>query len=256
MKLGLKAWSSNKDFIFPAEILYRKGVYDYIELYVNPASADTDALEWQKLKIPFQLHAPHSYSGLNLALKNKEAENRQLIQRVDFFRKQLNPSYIIFHPGLDGKLEETLRQFKMFKSEFSEIFEKVIIENKPKLGLKGELCLGTMPQEIKQIMDVIGIGFCLDIGHAICYAAWAKIPWQEIIEEFNALKPRAYHLSDGDTTSSKDMHEHFGAGNFDFEKIAAMIPVDSFLAVETKRDSWQDLSDFEKDVDFIKRYLK
>ena len=256
MKLGLKTWSSNKDFMSPAETLYRKGVYDYIELYVNPASADTDALEWRKLKIPFQLHAPHSYSGLNLSLKSKEAENRQLIRKVDFFRKQLNPSYIIFHPGLEGKLEETLRQLKVFKTEFPEVFEKVIIENKPKLGLKGELCLGAMPQEIGQIMDSIGIGFCLDIGHAIYYAAWAKLPWQKIVEEFNALKPRAYHLSDGDIASFKDMHEHFGSGNFDFEKIMTMIPGDSFLAIETKRDSWKDLNDFEKDVDFIKRYLK
>ncbi len=254
-KFGLKVWSSNKNYFESAQKLYQKNIYDYIELYVDPVSENQTAQDWNSLKIPFHLHGPHSYSGLNFSLKEKEFENRELIQKVEHFRKVLNPVYIIFHPGLNGVLKETIRQLSQFQSQFPEIFKRTLIENKPKLGLKDEICLGSSPEEIRRIMDEIGLVFCVDIGYAIYFAAWAQLPWEKVIEKFNTFNPAVYHLSDGDTASVKDMHEQFGCGNFDLARIIKMIPKDAFVAIETKRDVQQQLSDFEKDVNFLKRYV-
>ena len=66
-KLGLKLWSINTDYYYDEAIrLYNDGVFDYIELYVLPDSFDT-IKKWEKLKIPFTVHAPHFNQGINLA---------------------------------------------------------------------------------------------------------------------------------------------------------------------------------------------
>lgn len=252
VKLGLKVWSTNLGYIKPALELYHEGVFDYVELYVVPEAEEDCLGKWKETGFPFVLHAPHSYGGLNLSLKDAEDNNRALIARVNAFRGALEPEYVIFHSGVRGTIEETIRQINMFKGEFPDLFKPAVIENKPKMGLKGEVCIGSSPEEIKEILDETGLGLCLDIGHAICYAAWKQTDHKKVIDQFIALDPGIFHLCDGDRSSKTDMHLNFGMGNFDLRRIIQRIPADAYVSIETDKSSETDLDDFENDINYFK----
>lgn len=251
-KLGLKLWSSNGGYIKPAMDLYDNGVFDYVELYIVPGTWQSSLHQWKQAKFPFFLHAPHSYGGLNFSLKEFEADNRTFVEEVKSFQTALNPGLVIFHPGIQGSMGETIRQIKVFKKEFSDLFEIAVLENKPKVGLKGEVCVGASPEEMEEILTETGLGFCLDIGHAICYSAWKRIGYEHTLDEFIKLQPKIFHLSDGDMNSSADMHINFGKGNFKLDTIISKIPSDAYVSIETEKKLKSDLSDFEEDVAYFK----
>ena len=255
MRFGLKLWSTNDFYIKPALSLFEKGVYDYIELYIVPGSVGLLEL-WRELKIPFNLHAPHSFSGLNLAQKICESRNFELIEQVDEYRKVLDPEYIIFHPGLDGYLKETLRQFFRIKKQYSEIFKIAVVENKPSLGIDGEKCIGSMPEEIIEISNKTGIRFCLDIGHAICTATDGGHDFMGMIHSFLKLSPGIYHLSDGITESSRDSHLNYGTGDYPLQRILELLSKNAVMTVETDKASKENLNDFKKDIEYIREHLK
>jgi sugar phosphate isomerase/epimerase len=185
-----------------------------------------------------------------MSLSEGERENRALIDGTEKFRVELRPVHVIFHPGLNGDIFETIRQLRLFKVEYPALFNLALIENKPKIGLKGEACIGSSPEEIKRIVGETGLGFCLDVGHAINYSAWACLKYFDILDIFQSLKPKMYHLSDGDFHSEKDVHLNFGKGNFDLPYIIKKIPWNARVTIETEKDPSLNLSDFEEDVRF------
>ncbi|MFQ5685291.1 MAG: sugar phosphate isomerase/epimerase family protein [Candidatus Scalindua sp.] len=252
LKLGLKLWSTNTFYIKPALELYRQGAFDYVELYVDPGSGKDCQSQWTGKEFPFVLHAPHSYSGLNLSLRKCKSENLRILKEVESFRLALEPKFVIFHPGILGSINETIRQINDMKKEIPDIYNLAIIENKPKIGLKGEICIGASPEEIERIIGETDIGFCLDIGHAICFAAWAQIGWEEVVDQFTKLGPKVYHLSDGSMSSHTDAHLHYGDGDFDLSKIIKWIPSNKYVSVETEKDPELYLKDFERDVNYLK----
>ncbi len=254
-KLGLKLWSSNSFYIKPATDLYRDGIFDYVELFVVPGSTNACLKKWEKVKFPLLLHAPHSYMGLNFSLLEYEPQSRALLKEVEDFRIALNPRYIIFHPGIEGALEESIRQINVLKNEYQKLFDISLIENKPKIGLKDEICVGASPEEIGKVLKETGLGFCLDIGHVICYAAWKKSDWEKIVEDFIKLSPKMFHLSDGDIDSRTDRHCHFGEGNFDLSRIVELLPSGAYVTIETEKNSKNDLNDFKSDALFLQNFF-
>ncbi len=255
-KIGLKVWSTNISYIIPAAELYKKKLFNYIELYVVPSSIKEYLKWWRSVEFPFFLHAPHSYSGFNLSLRDLESQNRLLLKEIDSFRIALNPKQVIFHTGIKGSIDETVRQIKLFKNEFPKLFDIAILENKPKLGINNELCICASPDEMKIILLKTGLGFCLDMGHAIYYSAWAETGWEKVINLFMKLGPNVFHLSDGDINSKIDLHLNFGKGNFDLCRIIQMIPSDAYLSIETKKNSKLNLNDFERDVKNFNKCIK
>ena len=254
-KIGLKLHTTNVTLIPYAIKLKKEGFFDYIELYMVPDSYRQTFNAWKDLNIPYIIHAPHSYSGLNLSLEDFEYKNNYLIEETESFRVALNPSKIIFHPGINGSIKETIRQILLHKKNYSELFKSSIIENKPKMGLNGELCIGSSPEEILQIINETEMGFCLDVGHAIYYAAWAGLNYEDVIDSYNRLKPNMYHLSDGDVSSKTDLHLNFGKGNFKLGRILKKIPKDSYITIETNKDIKKRLTDFETDIDSFNKLL-
>lgn len=232
LQIGIKVHSVNIDlrpFLIDA---FRKECFHYIEIFIVPNSADY-LKTWQSSGIPCFLHAPHSYSNLNLSIAAQKNGNDSLLKEVDIYRNSLHPKRIIFHPGIKGTILETIEQINFFKRIYPEIFEVALIENKPKIALQGEVCIGSSPDEIKTIMDKTGIGFCLDIGHAIYYSAWANMDYMTVLSEFLRLGPFMFHLSDGVKISQTDIHLNFGKGDFDLKKILHKIPADTYLTIET-----------------------
>lgn len=246
-KLGLKLWSTNTEsYLKEAQRLYSLGIYDYIELYIVPNTLDT--LEnWSKLDIPYLLHAPHFAHGVNLANREKFEYNKEIYKEVETFRKKLNAKYTVVHGGIEGDVEETIRQLKLIKPK------NFLIENKPYKAPLGNqnLCRGYNIEEIKKIINETNCGFCLDIGHCICSANSMCIEPYSYVEKFNQLNPKMYHLSDGDINSQIDKHLHFSQGNFNIKKILNIIDKNKYLSIETCKNSKENLEDFIEDVKYL-----
>lgn len=255
MRLGLKLWSTNSDYYLEeAKNLYEQGIYDYIELYIVP---DTLAAvpKWKALKIPFTLHATHAVHGVNLADSSKENYNIEIFKQIEEFFYELNASYVVVHSGIEGTIEETIKQLRNITSNISPFTSNLLIENKPYIAPLIEskkLCRGATIKEISKVINEIGCGFCLDIGHAICTANSLKVKPYEFLEKFNKLNPTCYHLSDNFIDSEIDGHMHLGKGNYDFKKILDIIDTNKNIAVETNKISKINLDDFVEDVKWLK----
>ena len=219
--IGLKLWSVNTDHYFEeAKKLYKEKIFSYIELYVLPNSLKTID-KWKTINIPINIHCPHFMHGFNLAEAAKHEQNYNVYKEVKMFADELDSEYIIFHGGIDGKLEETAMQLKSFNEK------RAVIENKPRKPMPfvdGKICRGSMIEEIEHIIKETGCGFCLDIGHAICSANSQKIDIWKYIEEFNKLNPKVYHLTDlYDINSEYDSHAHFSQNHIDMNKLFTII---------------------------------
>jgi len=248
MNLGLKLWSINTDFYFEeAKRLYQENWFDYIELYVVPNTFET-IKKWKILKsefnIPFTLHAPHFIHNVNLANQSSEKFNIEVFGEVAEFAEELDAEYIVVHSGIEGDIDETIRQLKIIKPN------KMLIENKPYIAPLGnhKICRGATIEEISKVISEVGCGFCLDVGHTICTANSLKLEPYEFLVQFNALNPTCYHLSDNFIDSEIDAHMHLGKGNYDFKKIFDIINLDKNIAIETNKISNIALDDFVEDV--------
>ena len=254
--IGIKVWSQNTVYIPHLQKLSKGGHCDFVEIYVGVKAEQEEGRRWRNLDIPVRLHAPHSYGGFNPADNQGIEFKQQALQRLEEFRQLLEPASIIFHPGTEGPLQESIRQYKLFKQQFPEMFKAAFIENKPSIGPKQETCRGDSVEEIQPLMQAIGFGFCLDFGHAACRAAWAKKSWHQVIEDFMRLRPQLFHISDGDIRSPIDKHRHLGAGSFPLKQMLDFLPQDAFLTLETPHDHEDNLDDFPKEADFIRNLLK
>ncbi|MDR2438721.1 MAG: sugar phosphate isomerase/epimerase [Planctomycetaceae bacterium] len=255
----MKIWSTNNNYVKPAKKLFDEGVYDYIELFAVPDSFNDTIGQWQSLKkIPFVIHAAHSTVGFNPAKAECFQRNLELAEEAFGFSDKLSADTIIFHPGCEGKIEETINQFKIIKTKYDTQTNKMIVENKPyygKLDDKPIICNGYNPIEIQRIMIECSIGFCLDIGHAIYAANALKQNPFDFLDEFYKLSPRMYHFSDGNINGVDDTHWNIGKGNFDFSRILKHIPKESKISLETEKASSKNLDDFVKDVNNVKDFI-
>lgn len=254
MKLGLKLWSINTDYYLDeSKKLYNEGWFDYIELYVVPKTLES-IKKWKNADIPFTLHAPHFVHKINLADEEKEAYNIEVFKEVELFRKELNAQYVVVHGGIGGNIEETIRQLKSISSFCKDFASNYLIENKPLVAPLDKTleCRGARFKEVKKVIDELGCGFCLDIGHSICTANSLKAEPYEYLEKYNGLNPTCYHLSDNFIDSEIDGHMHLGKGNYDFKRIFDIINLDRNIAIETHKASKIALDDFVEDVKWLK----
>lgn len=246
---GLKLWSTNRQYLPEARRLFQKGTYQFLELYVVPETINTLPI-WLELKnegVPVIIHAPHYDHGLNLANPSVADENSRLAKEAFHYADELDSKMVIFHPGIGGTETETVRQLKLLADR------RIVIENKPYVTVDGQkICNGHSPEAIKLIMEQTGVGFCLDIGHAICAANSLKKEPFAYLKQFLALQPKLFHLTDGDSQSDRDSHRHFGRGNYDLPKLLALIPAESKITVETIKSDPASLNDFVADLEVLK----
>ena len=245
-RYGLKLWSTNGNYVDAALRLYDRGVYSYIELFVVPGTYDDYAQCWTALDIPFIIHAPHFDKGVNLAKKENLETNLLHAAETITFADALKADTIIFHPGIEGDLRETVDQLHLINEP------RIIIENKPFFGFNDVICVGSSPEELEFILANANVGFCLDIGHAICAANARMIDPMAYLAKFLALAPRMFHLTDGKFDSMYDRHDHFGQGNYDIPNILKLLPHGSAITVETDKDSTENLDDFAEDISYLK----
>jgi len=245
MQFGLKLGSKNINYTEHILMFFEAGYFQYIELFTVPGSFNDTIGYWKQFSIPIIIHAPHSSAGMNLSLSEERESNKIKLQETFQFAEVLKSEIIIFHSGVNGEIEETINQLRPF------IDSRCVIENKPMKGLNEEKCLGTTPQEIKFISKELQIDFCFDFGHAICAANSIKSEPFKFINEFILLKPRMYHLTDGDYTSEYDSHLHYGKGTFPIKELLNMVPNEKKVTNEAKHNSEINLEDFKEDYLFV-----
>lgn len=250
VKLGLKIGSKDVQYTRELQEYFEKGIFQYIELFAISGTFEDTIAYWKQFDIPFGIHAPHSVAGLNLADTQNRTINKAKITESIKFADELKAEYIIFHSGTNGTSDETICQLTPFADE------RFLIENKPIKGLDGKFCVGTDFREIKSIIDGIGkgIGFCLDFGHAICAANTLKKDPIEFINDLCKLKPRVFHLTDGDYKSEFDSHLHYGEGSYPLKKLFSMVPSTGMVTNEAKRAVNKDLSTFLEDFKYFELY--
>jgi deoxyribonuclease-4 len=251
VRIGLKLHSTNTDLIPEAEFIYKDGYFDFIELYIIPDSYEESISSWQGLNVPYVIHAPHSFQGVNFAQSHKWETNQRAFREAQRFADTLGSNIIIVHGGHDGSFDETLRQLKLLKDR------RIALENKPKVGLHGEVCVGWSPEEFQLAIDngVIG-NTVLDFGHALYASNSAGIDSMKFIRMLLSFNPKIFHITDGNVTSEKDMHLNFGEGNLHISDFMKRIPHGSSVTLETPRDQTGGLKDFKKDVQYLEDLIQ
>ena len=248
-RIGLKLWSTNVGaYLHEAERLHAEGTFDYLELFVVP---DSLAMlpRWKALKMPFVIHNAHAAQGFNLADPECRERNREIYAQTKRFTDELNARHIIFHGGIDGTADETIRQLLALNEP------RALLENKPFVPLPNpygaKFCRGATKDEIGRIIAETGCGFCLDVGHAVCSAASQGLEPYAFVGELNRLfRPTMYHLSDVlDMTSPYDAHPHLGHGVLDLAKLKREVfSPDARISIETEKSIPDGLADFQEDT--------
>jgi len=244
-KTGLKLYTTDISLIPDVRALDRSRVH-FIELYVVPGSSGNTLRAWRELDVPYVIHAPHTAHGVNLARTDYYDANLVHLEETSKFADGLDSGIIIVHGGNRGSVEETLRQLRVWGDP------RAAIENKPKIGLRKNICIGWSPDEIQRVLAAGATSkFVLDFCHADCAARSAQAETMDFLHGFLALAPVLFHLADRNVTSEMDEHLNFGRGNFDIAGIAERIPVNAWVTLETPRDPARRLQDFVDDVSYL-----
>ena len=250
-KIGLKLWSNNENYVPHAERLYRKKVYDYIELYIIPETYDTHVKAWRNLNIPFLIHCTHTIHGFNLAIKEKFRNNLNVFAEVKAFCNALDGKFIILHPGIKGSLEQSIQQINFLNDK------RLLVENKPYVSMSGNECRGSTYEELQRIISSCNVGFCLDIAHAINAAFHLKVDYLNYINKMLTFNPQVIHISDGEIKERHDSHLNISRGEFNFRNISKIIALSktALLTIETDR-SGDTLNEFVEDVKKMKEFMQ
>lgn len=261
MNIGLKLWSVNTDaYLREARRLYAEGAFDYLELYVVPGSQEKLPY-WEMLRkdlnLPFVIHAPHSLHGVNLADAANSAANAKAFDEVKRFADMLGAGKIIVHGGWCPEDDDPAIAIAQLIAQLKTLAdERFLIENKPYLPINNlpRMLVGSTPDEIRSVLAAVKCGFCLDIGHAVASANAHDADWRAWLADFLSLRPAMFHLSDIHVDSKIDQHLHFGTGTLPLAEVVSMLPRDANVSIETKRDSADNLNDFAKDAECLRRF--
>jgi len=249
-KIGLKLYSTDTPLISEAMALWKKEMYGYIELYIIPGTYHNTINQWRSSGIPFIIHAPHSFHGMNLAVRSLQDSNFERFVETQKFANELNADGIIIHGGHSGSIHETIRQARRLSDS------RLLLENKPKVGINDEACIGYSPEDFL-LASSSGVfrGFVLDFGHANCAALSMRRETMNLVLGFLAFKPKIFHLSDGDARSEKDAHFNLGKGDLLLEKFLEVIPKNVRVTLEVPRSPVSGLVDFTQDVRFLQKLI-
>ncbi|MFC1630141.1 TIM barrel protein [Patescibacteria group bacterium] len=241
IKFGLKLWSTNYHLLDEARRLINEDIFHYIELMVIP---DTEISPFQKIEVPYIIHIPHSSFGLNIADKEKEKFNLEIINQNIKWADELSAKYLILHPDF-GEIKTAKNLLKKIEDK------RILIENMPKVGINMEKMVGFAPEQIKELMGG-KFGFCLDLNHAIKAAISLKKDYKNHIKDFLKLQPKVFHISDGNLNKEKDEHLNIGEGEYDFKFLLNCIKNNDskLVTLEIPRNN---LNSFEENLENLKK---
>lgn len=77
MQFGLKLGSKDTNYTEDIHSFNQNGYFQYIELFAVPESFNETIEYWKQFSMPFVIHAPHSYAGMNLSLTEERENNKK-----------------------------------------------------------------------------------------------------------------------------------------------------------------------------------
>ncbi|MCL5011090.1 MAG: hypothetical protein M1127_02680 [Patescibacteria group bacterium] len=257
LKYGLKIWSINKDWFGEATALQKRGLIDFIEIYLVPDSfrfADFDV--FAQNEIPVMVHSPHTshdFDVFNLNEKNLAIWKEQIVKTADYLRSP----FIITHAGVGDSSE-------IFQKEAQKLKDRrVLMENMPKIGFVkktgGVSCFGYSKEQLEFIHEQCGFEICLDVGHAFSSAvAQKKEPEQFARGLISDLQPFYFHICGiGDTQGIGDKHLDLWQSDFDLKWLKGLLvglsqTKDIFIAFETPKKG-KGLENDTRNIDYFIR---
>lgn len=210
IKYGLKIWSSNINLFDDITNRYKKGEFDFVELYSNSDFAH-DYVNLEKLKsVPVMgIHIGNLNSaGFHTFFlrDDQKAAWQMTVELADFF----NSPRIIVHPAVEHT-----------KETFWENLEKIddpriLIESMPVVSPFGgeERKFGTKLTDLREIRKRKEI--CLDITKFIKACVFHKIDYKsELMLALTELLPVYFHISGCVIDNPIDQHDNMWDANFD-----------------------------------------
>ena len=182
-------------------------------------------------------------------------QNQEKLADSQRYADLLGAEIIILHAGFNEGEQyviESAHQFKAFKEP------RLAVENLPYFCSSTQKILhGTSPMEVKQIMEISGCQFCLDFSHAVCAANSYKRDIFADLKAYQALNPVMYHMCDGEWTSDKDEHRHYGDGNYPLaELLNNYTNPDTFITMETGYGVPTAIQPWLDDITYLRALLK
>jgi len=207
IKYGVKIWSINEYYFTEAVSLYKNNDIDFVELYIVPHRISESVRTLKKVKI--QIHAPYSGHKFNIFQLNQEKINffqEQVIKTADMF----NANNIILHAGVGVDEQIFQKNIKLIADN------RILIENKPKVGLNSEICFGYSFDQLFFIKNKCGLEICLDFTHAIKSAFSQKINYKIFLDKLiKYLEPSYFHITGTLVKGDKDKHLNIWEGDAD-----------------------------------------
>jgi endonuclease IV len=233
MKIGVKIFPDR----MPVVSEYAKFA-DFIEVL---ASKDLKLSSLKKHKIPFTIHATHSWWNVNPADPALEKHNLEQVKLAQKAADIAKSDIIILHPGwIQNKkcsIENAVNFFKKLNDP------RIIAEN---LCKKSSV---TSSVEGMKLFKENKIDFCMDFGHAIAAAYQYKKNYKRYIRQFMKLKPIYFHISDGKVKSPLDSHMDLGDGDYDINFLKKLI--NKSVALETSHKS--SIEKYKQQINFLKK---
>jgi len=231
MKRGVKTFDN------PLFLEHFKEKIDFFEV----EAIQTNNYSFLKnFSLPIVIHAENSRWNVDLSDKSKKNFN---LKAINFARKIADFSgskKIIVHPGIKkGKLFSIESTMEFLK----EINDRRILVENIKEGV------GSSPEDIKEIIKKVKVGFCFDVNHAISYARKFGLDIFEVIKNFLKLNPSHFHI--GGQNGFKD-HLSLKEFDYDWKEVLSLYPKNSEITLETITD----MKEVEEDVKFINEIIK
>lgn len=216
IKFGIKL--SINDFSLISQIYESQDLIDFIEIILNPEFKNEDIRVIKGLKLPYIIHIPSSNYGIDFGEPNKSKNNECYIDKINTYRKDLEPLCYIVHPE-SGHFNYSINNLKKLK-----VFP-LAIENMPYKSIFGGKLLGYNSESLKKFFEEIpNLEFCLDINHAIKASISLKAnPFSLLRELIEFKEPIVFHISDGNLNEEKDEHLPLKEGKYDLKNIKQLL---------------------------------
>lgn len=230
MKIGVKTWD-NPEFL--------KHFENKVDFFEVQAIRKNDYSFLKNFSLPIVIHAEHQNFGVNIANKDKWYESFEAVNFAKKIADFCDSKKIIVHPSshLEGDFIEHSIDF--LKKNFDD---RILIENLPAY-------VGNSPEDIREIMNKSGVGFCFDVNHSLGYPKKSKKEDIKKIREFLRLGPRHFHIG-GQRILRNKILTHLSLKNFDFDwkEILKLYPCNAWITLEVTTD----VKDVEGDIEYIR----
>ena len=249
MKVGIKLWSTN-----PISYFEEAGFADFVE--VMPVSL-SDLPKIAQIRRTYTTHVPHEGFGFNPVMEYEKSsallkqgtaaakllKSDKLIMHASHYHEQPDEQAVHKAIAMTAKLAKEAR-FPGLLIENSTVYEVVKDHTRFYIGYSYE--------QMKELLELSGAGFCLDLEHAAIAASQLGTTFQKQVEELLPLKPDYFHLS-GAHFSPKDRHlgHHLSLFEGEVDKDFArdiIRKVNRPVCLETPID----ISQRKKEVEFLK----